>query len=301
MTGGREHTAAMIHPTAYVDPKAELGANVSVGPHSFIGPGVIIGDGCALHNNVSIMANTRVGNRCEFFPTTVIGAPPQDLKYRGEPTFVEIGDDNVFREQVTVHAGTEVAGGRTIIGSHNRFLVGVHIAHDAVVGNDCILANYVQLAGHVHLEDKVTIGGIVGIHHFTTIGMLAYVGGLTRIVADVPPFMIVEGNPSRIRGFNATGMKRWRYTEEQLRAVREVYRTLFSPKAEASGTPLLDRLAQLERRPEINGEARYVCDSVRRSISDGVFGRQLESLRRDCDADRRSFYNRNSAKDESGV
>ena len=280
----------MIHPTAYIDPKAELGARVSVGPNCYVGPGVVLGDNCVLYNNVTITGLTRVGARCEFFPSAIVGTPPQDLKYRGEPTAVEIGDDNIFREQVTVHAGTEVGGGRTVIGKHNRFLVGVHVAHDVVIGNDCILANYVQLAGHVHLEDKVTIGGIVGIHHFTTVGTLAYIGGLTRIVTDVPPFVIVEGNPSRIRGFNVTGMRRWQFADEQIRALREAYRILFSPKAEASGVPLADRLTQLEKRPELNGEVLHLCASVRHSLRDGVYGRHLESLRRDTDADRQNFY-----------
>ena len=286
-----EKRTGMIHPTAHVDPTAELGAQVSIGPNCYVGPDVVLGDHCILHNSVTIAARTRAGARCEFFPSAVIGTPPQDLKYRGGPTTVEIGEDNVFREQVTVHAGTEVGGGRTVIGSHNRFLVGVHVAHDVVIGNDCILANYVQLAGHVHLEDKITIGGIVGIHHFTTVGTLGYIGGLTRIVTDVPPFMIVEGNPSRIRGFNKTGMRRWQYADEQIRGVREAYRALFSPKAEAGDASLLDRLTLLEQSPDTNGEVRYLCASIRRSLRDGVYGRQLESLRRDTEADRQNYYN----------
>ncbi|HSW44181.1 MAG TPA: acyl-ACP--UDP-N-acetylglucosamine O-acyltransferase [Phycisphaerae bacterium] len=280
----------MIHPTAYIDPKAELGANVSVGPNSYVGPDVVLGDDCVLHNNMSVTGHTCVGARCEFFPGVVVGAPPQDLKYRGGRTTVEIGTDNVFREQVTVHAGTEVGSGRTAIGSHNCFLVGAHIAHDVVIGDHCILANYVQLAGHVHIEDRVTIGGLVGIHNFTTIGMLAYIGGLTPIVNDVPPFMIVEGNPPRIRGFNRTGLRRWRFSQEQILAIRDAYRALFSPKAEAAGVPLLERLAQLERQPDLNGEISHLCASVRRSLHDGVYGRYLESLRRDTDADREKFY-----------
>ncbi len=289
----------MIHPTACVDPKAELGAEVTIGPHSYVGPNVVLGDGCVLHHNVTITGHTRVGPRCEFFPCVVVGTAPQDLKYHGGSTTVEIGEDNVFREQVTVHAGTEVGGGQTVIGAHNRFLVGVHIAHDVVIGDSCILANYVQLAGHVRLEDRVSIGGIVGIHHFTTVGTLAYIGGLTRIVNDVPPFMIVEGNPSRIRGFNSTGMRRWGFTDEQIRNIRDAYRALFSPKAEASGIPLLERLAQLQQQSDTNGEVRRLCDSVFRSLHDGVYGRQLESLRKDSDADRRDFYQRESGKGES--
>jgi len=282
----------MIHPTAYVDPKAELGPGVRIGPYSYVGPGVILGEGCLLHHHVSIAGPTICGRDNRFHPGTVIGEDPQDIKYRGEPTRLEIGDDNVFRENVTVHRGTEVSSGVTRIGSHNRFLVGVHIAHDAVVDNDCILSNYVQLAGHVHLEDRVTIGGVVGIHHFTTIGMLAYVGGLTRIVTDVAPFMIVEGNPSRTRGFNEIGMKRWGYTEEQIRSVREAYRILFSSRADNTGRSFIERLTDLQSRPDLNGDVRYLCESVRRSLHQGVYGRQLETLRRDTDMDRAGFYHR---------
>lgn len=280
----------MIHPTAEVDPKARLGRNVVIGPHCCVGPDVVLGDECVLHNNVTIAGHTVCGRRNEFFPGCVIGTPPQDLKYKGGPTRLEIGDDNVFRELVTVHAGTEVAGGLTWIGSHNRFLVGVHIAHDVRIGSDCILSNYVQLAGHVCLEDKVTMGGIIGVHHFTTIGTLAYVGGMTRIINDVPPFMIVEGNPARVRGFNEVGMRRWAYGEDQIRQVREAYRALFGPKARKLGASILERLAAIERRQELNGEVRYLCESIRRSIKDGVYGRWLERNRRDTHADRQVFY-----------
>jgi len=283
-------STAKIHPTACVDPKAQLGPDVTIGAHSTIGPDVVLGAGCVVHNNVSIRGVTRCGDRNEFFPGCVIGESPQDIKYRGEPTRLEIGHDNVFRELVTVHVGTEVAGGVTRIGSHNLFLVGVHLAHDVQIGDACILSNYVQLAGHVRLYDRVTIGGLVGIHHFTTVGTLAYIGGLSRIVADIPPYMIVEGNPSRVRGFNETGMRRWGFSEEQILAIREAYRMLFSPRAESSGLSMLERLDRLQQRPDINGEVQHLCESIRRSLRDGVFGRHLESLRQDTDTDRERFY-----------
>lgn len=281
---------SMIHPTAVVDPQAELGRGVTIGPLCYVGPGVVLGEHCLLHNSVTIVGQTTCGQDNEFYPGVVIGEPPQDLKYRGEPTRTVIGDGNVFREQVTVHAGTEVGGGVTEIGSQNRFLVGVHIAHDVRLGNGCVFSNYVQLAGHVRVEDKVTIGGIVGIHHFTTLGTLSYIGGLTRIVADVPPFMIVEGNPSRVRGFNETGMRRWGYRPDQIKAVRDAYRALFSQKAESSGFSMTERLNKLDGQCQGNGEVHYLCESIRRSLHEGVYGRQLERLRRDTDADRQRFY-----------
>ena len=279
-----------IHPSAFVDPKAHLGDGVIVGPLCYVGPDVVLGNECVLHNGVTITGHTTCGDRNQFFAGSIIGEQPQDLKYSCGPTRTEIGNDNIFRELVTVHAGTEVAGGITRIGAHNRFLVGVHIAHDCLVGDSCILSNYVQLAGHVYLQDKVTIGGIVGIHHFTSVGALAYIGGLTRITNDVPPFMIAEGNPSRIRGYNETGMRRWGFTPETIRGVREAYQFLFSQKAERGGTSITQRLNTLEQRPELNGEVRYLCEFIRRSLQDGVYGRQLERLRRDTDADRKTFY-----------
>jgi len=286
------------HKDAYIDSKAAIGHNVSIGPNCYVGPDVVLGDNCVLHNNSTITGHTRCGKGNVFFPSAVIGVLPQDLKYKGGDTRVEIGDDNIFRENVTVHAGTEIAERVTRIGSHNRFLVGTHIAHDVCVGNDCILSNYVQLAGHVHIEDKVTMSAIIGIHHFTTIGTLAYIGGLTRIVADVPPYMIVEGNPSRIRGFNETGMRRWGFNQEQIKAVREAYRILFRQRGEQYGSSLLDRLAILEQRPDVNGEVRYLCESIRRSLHDGIYGRYREVHRQDTDRDREAYYSGNMSDKE---
>lgn len=280
----------MIHPSAYVDPKAVLGRNVSIGPFSYVGPGVVLGDDCVLHNNVTVTGNTVCGRANVFFPGAVVGVEPQDLKYKGGPTRLEIGDDNVFREYVTVHTGTEVAGGVTRVGSHNRFLVGVHIAHDVIIGDDCIISNYTQLAGHARLEDKVTMGGMSGVHHFATIGTLAYIAAMSRVGADVPPFMLVEGAPAEIRGFNKKGMQRWGYREDQIRAVQEAWKVLFSSKAREHGGSMLERLAVLEGRPDLNGEVQYLCASVRRTLVDGIYGRYREAHRQDSDADRRAYY-----------
>lgn len=280
----------MIHASAYIDPQAVLGRNVTVGPCSYVGPGVVLGDDCVLHNHATVTGQTICGRANVFFPGAVVGTAPQDLKYKGGPTRLEIGDDNVFREYVTVHTGTEVAGGVTRVGSHNRFLVGVHIAHDVSIGNDCIISNYTQIAGHARLEDKVTIGGMSGVHHFATIGTLTYIAGMSRAGVDAPPFMIVEGSPAKVRGFNKKGMQRWGYSEAQIRAVQEAYKVLFSEQAKDHGQSMLDRLALLEGRAELNGEVRYLCASMRRTLVDGVFGRYLEAHRQDTDADRRAYY-----------
>jgi UDP-N-acetylglucosamine acyltransferase len=259
----------------------------------------VLGEDCELRNNVTITGGAVCGRQNVFYAGTVIGETPQDLKYKGQPTRLEIGDNNVFRECVTVNRGTEVAGGLTRVGSHNRFMAYVHIAHDAIVGDSCILANCVQLAGHVHLEDCVTMGGVIGVHHFTTIGTLAYVGGLTRITADVPPFMSAVGDPCRIRGFNETGMRRWGYTDEQVRTVRAVYKALFSKRAESCGSSLQERMAVLESRTDLTSEARAVCAFIRESVDHGIYGRKLERLRHDTDADRRQYYGDKGCPSES--
>jgi UDP-N-acetylglucosamine acyltransferase len=228
----------------------------------------------------------------------VIGEDPQDLKYRGQPTRLIIGDDNVFRECVTANRGTEVAGGLTRIGSHNRFMAYVHIAHDVIIGDDCILSNSVQLAGHVHLEDKVTMGGIIGVHHFATIGTLSYCAGLTRVTTDVPPFMIIAGEPGRVRSFNETGMRRWGYTEEQIRGIREAYRVVFGKRAQEYGVSIQERVAHLEAMGPMGDEVRLLCNSVRESIEHGVYGRKLQRLRQDTDADRQSYYGSKRAAEQ---
>lgn len=279
-----------IHPTAVVDRNAVLGDDVVIGPNSYVGPRVVLGAGCRLHNNVTLTGNTQIGSRNQFFPGCVIGAVPQDLKYRGTDTRVVIGDDNVFREHVTVHAGTEVAGGITRIGNHNRFLVGSHIAHDCTVGSDCILANQVQLAGHCCLEDRVTMGGLIGVHHFVTIGTMAYIGGMTRVTVDAPPYMITAGYFARVRGVNSEGLSRWGLADDRIQRLREVYKKLYLQRGAAVGVSILERIAAVESNGSLTDEVRYLCEFIRRGCRDGVFGRYRESLRTDTDADRRHFY-----------
>lgn len=280
-----------IHPTSVVDREAVIGEDVRIGPNCCIGPKVVLGDRCLLHNNVTITGNTRIGANNQFFPGCVLGCIPQDLKYRGTDTQLLIGSDNVFRENVTVHTGTEVAGGVTKIGDHNHFLVGCHIAHDCQVGNHCILSNQVQLAGHVCIEDRVTTGGVIGVHHFVTIGTLAYVAGFARVTTDVPPFMIGAGQPMvQVRGVNTVGMKRWKFPEDRIDRVREAYKVLFSKRAAATGRSLQEKIAELESNGTMSDDVRYLCEFLRRSVKDGVYGRYRESLRTDTAKDRERFY-----------
>ena len=279
-----------IHPSACVEKGAELGEDVHVGPHCYIAGEVVIGDGCCLHNNVTVAGKTRLGSSNQLFPGVVLGMAPQDLKYLGGQTELVIGDDNVFREHVTVHPGTELGGALTQIGDHNRFLVGTHVAHDVTVANHCILSNGVQLAGHCHIEDCVTIGGMTGLHNFCTAGRHCYIGGLTRVTVDVPPFMIVAGEPARVRGVNATGMSRWGFDAQAIQRLREVYRTLFSKRSTVEGDNLSQKLAYLESNGPLDDNLEYFVSFMQRSIVNGVHGRYRESMRQDSPEDRARFY-----------
>lgn len=289
-----------IHPAALVSADARIGTGVIVGPFCVIGPHVVIGDGCRLHNNVTITGHTTIGAENEFYPNAVIGAPPQDLKYRGGETRVEIGSRNVFRELVTVHAGTEVAGGVTRIGDDNRLLVGVHLAHDVLVGNRCVIANQVQFAGHVHVEDHCHIGGLAAFHHFVTVGRYSYVGGMSRVVVDVPPFTKFAGYRARPRAINAEGLRRWGFAPETIKLLKRTYAELLGRRAEVMGGSLLERLNRVESNGELIAEQKLLCGFLRRSISEGVYGRYLETLRSDTDADRKKFYEHQSGSVSGG-
>lgn len=279
---------SVIHPTAVIDPGARLGENVEIGPHCYVGPKVVLGDGCRLLHNVSFYGRTVVGRNNEFYPGSVIGAAPQDLKYKGGETDLFIGDDNVFREQVTVHPGTEVGGNVTRIGNHNLMCVGVHIGHDVHLGNDCVITNFVQVAGHILIEDRCHIGGMTGIQSFVTIGRHAYVAAMSRVTLDVPPYMIVQGYDLEVRGVNVKGIRnRWGFSEEHVESLWAAYRVLFGKNG---GCPLAERIALLEAKGPHDEHVAYLLESVKRSFRHGIYGRYLESLRQDSPADRQAFY-----------
>jgi len=281
---------AAISPQAYVDKAAELADGVEVGPFAYVGPGVRLGDGCVLHHHASVAGHTTVGPGNQFYPGCYVGEDPQDLKYRGTATKLVVGDHNVFREMVTVHRGTEVGGGETRIGNDNRFLVGVHIAHDVIIGNKCVIANAVQFAGHVVLEDGVNIGGMVGLHHFVTIGRNAFIGGLSRVTRDIPPFTIAQGYEGVVRALNTVGLQRWAFSKEEIGRLRKAFKALYSKRAAAGATSLLERLDRLEAEGDIDDNVRYMCDFIRRATVEGSNGRYLESRRQDSQDDRKHFY-----------
>ncbi len=285
---------SLIHPQAYVDPHAELGRDVKVGAFAYVGPGVQLGDECVLHEHVTISGPAQIGPRNTFYPQCVIGSAPQDLKYKGGATRVIIGSDNLFREHVTVHRGTEVdqqSGGATRVGDHGLFMVGVHIAHDTRVDDHVILANYVQVAGHAHIQDHVNIGGVSAMHHFVTVGRYAFVGGMTRMTSDVPPYMKVSGYEATVRAVNFEGMRRWHVPDESIAAVKEAFRLLFARRSQRG----VGRTAEAMARIEHDGLGRdehvcYLIDFLKRQMHEGVFGRALERRRTDSAQDRAGFY-----------
>jgi UDP-N-acetylglucosamine acyltransferase len=263
-----------ISKLAVVSAKAELAEDVEVGPFCYVGPDVRLGAGTVLYPNVTLVGCTRVGKRNAFYPNASIGTPPQDITYRDEPTRVEIGDDNVFRECVTVHRGTAKEQGVTRIGSRCYFMACSHVAHDCHLEDQIIFGNNVLIGGHVHVETGVNVNGGAAIHPFTTVGRFAYVGGLTRIVQDVPPFMIVEGHPSRVRGINVVGMRRAGISEEVAEAMGKAYRRIYR-----RGRPRGEVLDEMDQEGGWPPEVRYLCGFLRASAQ-GRHGRYRESLRK---------------------
>ena len=218
---------SQIHGTAIVDPKAELDASVSVGPYAVIGPHVRIGAGSSIGAHCVIDGHTTIGSDNRIFQLASIGAPPQDKKYGGEPTRLEIGNGNTIREFVTINTGTAQDAGVTRLGDDNWIMAYVHIAHDCQLGSHLILANAVQLAGHVHLGDWVFLGGLSGVHQFVRVGAHAMTGFQTRLAQDVPPFITVVGNPAQAQGINQEGLRRRGYSPERIAVVKEMHKLLY--------------------------------------------------------------------------
>ncbi len=219
--------STVIAQTAVVDPRAKLGSNVRIGHFCVIGPHVAIGDGTIIEDHVVISGVTSLGDDNHVFPGCVIGSHPQDTSYRDSPTRVEIGHGNTFREHCTVNRGTEKEEGVTQIGDNNFFMTATHIAHDCNLGDRIVIANNGMLGGHVHIGNDVTIAGGVGIHHFASIGQLSFVSAMSRVLHDVPPFMIVDGQPSRPRAVNGVGLKRHDYPQEDIQVLTKAYKLLY--------------------------------------------------------------------------
>ncbi len=223
-----------IHPTAIIASGAKFGASVSIGPYCVVGADVVLGDGVTLRSHVVIDGDTALGAGCQVFPFATIGLPPQDLKYKGEPSRIEIGAGTVIREHVTIHPGTAGGGLLTTVGSNCLVMVGAHIAHDCHVGNNVVMANCATLGGHVHVGDFAVLGGLAGVHQFVRIGHHAMVGGLSGVENDVIPYGSVMGNRAYLSGLNIVGLKRRGFSRDDIHALRAAYRLMFAEEGTMS-------------------------------------------------------------------
>ncbi len=251
----------MIHRTALVDPTADLGAEVSVGPYCVIGPRVTVGERCAIAGHTVIERNSRIGEGVKIGYGTVIGNDPQDLKYKGEETWVEIGSGTIIREYCTINRGS-TATGKTTIGERCFLMTYVHVAHDCVVGNDVIIANSVQMAGHVTIHDRAIISGLVPIHQFVRIGTYAFVGGLSRVNQDVPPYTKAAGNPVHLYGLNSVGLQRAGFSPDVKLALKRAYRLVFNSDLTVSQGVTRARV-ELPDVPEVETFLQFIEASQR--------------------------------------
>jgi len=251
----------VIHRTALIDPTAELGQDVSVGPYSVIGPRVTVGERSSISGHAVIERNTRVGEGVKVGYGTIIGNDPQDLKYKGEETWVEIGDSTIIREYCTVNRGS-TATGKTTVGSRCFLMTYVHVAHDCVVGNDVIIANGVQMAGHVTVDDRAIISGLVPIHQFVRIGTYSFVGGASRVNQDVPPYTKAAGNPVHLYGLNSVGLQRAGFSPEVKLALKRAYRLVFNSDLTVSQGIARSRV-ELPQVAEVETFLRFIEASQR--------------------------------------
>ncbi|HET9376158.1 MAG TPA: acyl-ACP--UDP-N-acetylglucosamine O-acyltransferase [Chthoniobacterales bacterium] len=251
-----------VHPTAVIDPEAEIGVDVTIGPYCVIGPAVVLGEGCWLQSHVTLCGPTKIGAGNRFYAYCSIGQQSQDLKYAGEPTYLKIGNENVFREFVTVSRATG-KGNVTRIGNHGNFLAYSHIAHDCDVGDRVIFSNNATLGGHVVVEEYAVLGGLTAVHQFCRIGKHAITGGCTKVVQDVPPFMIVDGNPAEVRGVNLVGLERRGFSHDTIRALKEAYRILY--RAKLNTKQALEELGRngLAETSEVNDLMKFIEISQR--------------------------------------
>lgn len=250
-----------IHPTALVDPAARLGQDVEIGPYAIVGPGVSLEDGCRIGPHATLERNVRLGAAVRVGQGSIVGGDPQDLKYRGEESWVEIGAGTVIREYSTINRGT-AASGVTRIGARSYLMSYVHVAHDCRIGEGVILANCVQLAGHVTIHDRANLSGLVAVHQFVTIGALAFVGGCSRVTQDIPPYVTAVGNPVKLFGLNSIGLQRAGAAPDTIAALKRLYRFFFNSGLNFSQA--VDRARMdLPALPEIQHFLEFVSRSER--------------------------------------
>ena len=254
---------AIVHPNAFVDSSAELYDGVSIASGAIIGPNVVIDSGTQIGPNAVIEGKTKIGKNNKVFPNVFIGLEPQDLKYKGASTEVVIGDNNTFRECVTINKATD-EGEKTIIGNNNLLMAYTHIGHNCELGNGIVLSNSVQVAGHVKVEDKAIIGGCLGIHQFVHVGYLAMIGGMTRVDRDVPPFCLAEGHPGRLRGLNRVGIKRSGLIENKefdLKLLQDTWNLLFK------SNDVISVSLEIAMKEKLDLSSTKLCNFLKDSIS----------------------------------
>ena len=246
----------MIHKTAIVDKQAKISEKVIIGPYSVIGPNVEIGEGAEIQSHVYITGDTIIGNNTKIFPFASVGTNPQDLKYNGEETKLEIGNNNIIREHVTINIGTKGGGGITKIGNNNLIMIGAHIAHDCIVGNNVVIANSAAIAGHAQVSDDVIIGGNCGIQQFTRIGKMAMIGGMSGVSRDVIPYGLSFGNRNYLEGINLIGLRRKKVSNKEILALTKAYKEIFKTKS------LHENLSKLSETLKVNTYVREVIDFI---------------------------------------
>lgn len=249
----------MISPLAYIHPEAKVGENVEIGPFVFIDKNVVIGDNNKIMPNVTLLHGTRIGNNNTIFPNAVIGAVPQDLKFRGEETTAEIGDNNTIRENVTINRGT-AAKGRTVVGNGNLLMEGVHVAHDAIIGNGCIIGNATKMAGEIIIDDNAIISASVLMHQFCHVGGYVMIQGGSRFSKDIPPYIIAGREPISYAGINIIGLRRRGFSNETIQNIQNTYRIIYQ-----SGLNTSDALQKVEEEVEMIPEVEYIVNFIRSS------------------------------------
>ena len=255
----------MIHKTAIIDSKALIGNNVKIGPYSIVGPNVQIGDETIIHAHVNITGNTKIGKKNEIYPFCSIGTPPQDLKYKGEKNSLIIGDNNKFREYVNINPGTEQGGSITSVGNHNLFMVYCHIAHDCMIDDNIVLANNVQVGGHVSINKNAIVGGSCAIHQFSRIGEFAMIGGMTGVLSDVIPYGLSLGNRNFLTGLNLIGLRRSGISNQDIKIIQSAYDIIFRNETFRQNIENLSQ--ELKENKYVNNIVKFINSDKKRPIS----------------------------------
>ena len=250
---------AQVHPSSIIDPTAELESGVEVGPYTLIGPNVHIGAGTILHGHVQVIRNTRIGRNCQIFGGSMLGGPPQDHKYKGEESFVILGDNNIVRECVTIHCASG-EGHTTRLGNDNMLMAYAHIGHNCEIGNHVTIASYVGISGHVTVEDFANFGGICGVHQYCRIGALAMVGGMSGVVQDIPPYMLASGRPAKVYDVNVRGLRRADIPPKVRGELRLAYKLLYRSNLNVS-----QAIEQIEEEIEKSAELDHLLQFMRNS------------------------------------